>query len=361
MSKAVQCVNPLEIPDWDAQLRDFPEATFFHCKAWARVLHESYGYKPVYFTKPGKDGLDSVLPMMEIESWLTGSRGVSLPFTDDCEGLGLTSSSMKQLFQSALVYAKKRNWRYLECRGGRELLGDIPALESYFNHRLPLVNDEKILFDKLDGSVRRAVRKATKEGVTVEFLQTPEAMRVFYDLFCKTRKRHAAPPQPFAFFENIQRHVIAQNQGWIVLARQGQQAVAGAIFLSFGKSAIYKFGGSDEAFQNLRANNLIMWEAIRRCAREGIEMLDFGRTAAGNDGLRRFKLGWGTQERKIDYVCYDLRLARFTQRQDRSIALLRPLYKLTPLFVLRLMGILFYKHIALLSFSFDWSQLCNCA
>ncbi len=360
MSNGVHRVNPLEVADWDQQLQRFPDAKFFHCTAWARVLSESYGYKPVYFTTNGNDGMDSILPMMEIESWLTGSRGVSLPFTDDCEPLGLNDESIKPLFESTLAHAAERNWKYVEYRGGRKLLGNVPPLESYFHHRLSLVKDEAFLFDQLDSSVRRAVRRAGKQDVVVEFFQSAEAMRIFYALFCKTRKRHSVPPQPFAFFENIQRHVIAQNQGWIVVARKGLQPVASAIFFSFGKSAIYKYGASDEAFQHLRANNLVIWEAIRRYANEGFTTLDFGRTALHSDGLRRFKLGWGTKESKVDYMSYDLRKRRFTQRANRSYKFLAPLYKLAPLCVLRLMGILFYKHIALLSFSFDWGQLGNC-
>jgi hypothetical protein len=360
MPNGVLIVDPLKTADWDQQLARFPAAGFFHSAAWARVLHDSYGYNPVYFVRKEADRLASILPVMEINSWLTGRRGVSLPFTDDCEVLGVDQASMGELFQNAVAHAKKRNWKYLEFRGARELLGDGPAWESYFNHQLPLETDVDSVFAKLDGATRRAVRKAKKQQLTVEFFQTPEAMRVFYDLFCKTRRRHGAPPQPFAFFESIQRHVMDQNQGWIVLARQGNHAVAGAIFFHFGKSAIYKYGASDEAFQHLRANNLVMWEAIQRYAHDGFTVLDFGRTSLTNEGLRRFKLNWGTRERKIDYVSFNVRKGSFSQRPQRSSALLNPLYKLTPLFVMRLIGILFYKHIALLSFSFDWGQLGNC-
>jgi hypothetical protein len=360
MSSGVHFVNPLEIPDWDDQLARLPAATFFHCAAWARVLNGTYGYNPIYLTTKGNEGMNSLLPLMEVKSWLTGSRGVSLPFSDDCEPLGVEPDSTGRLFQRALDHAKKRNWKYLECRGGRASLGDIPASNSYFNHRLPLQTDEAALFAQFDGAVRRAVRKAEKQEVVVEFFKSPEAMRTFYDLFCKTRQRHGIPPQPFAFFENIQRHVIAQNQGWVVLARQGQQTVAGAIFFSFGKTALYKFGASDETFQHLRANNVVMWEAIRRYAREGFTLFDFGRTSLQNEGLRRYKLSWGTQERKIDYVSFNLRTGHFIKYVNKSATLLLPLYKLTPLFVSRLIGLLLYKHIAMLSLSFDWNQLGNC-
>ena len=38
---------------------------------------------------------------------------------------------------------------------------------------------------------------------------------------------------------------------------------------------IYKYGASDERHQNLRANNRVMWEAIRRHAADGFAILDF--------------------------------------------------------------------------------------
>ena len=34
-------INPLENSEWEAQLAEHPEATFFHGTAWARVLRET--------------------------------------------------------------------------------------------------------------------------------------------------------------------------------------------------------------------------------------------------------------------------------------------------------------------------------
>ena len=71
--------------------------------------------------------------------------------------------------------------------------------------------------------------------------------------------------------------------------------------------AIYKFGASDPKFQELRGNNVVMSRAIEWCAGHGMEALDFGRTETTNDGLRRFKLGWGAEETEIQYSRYDPR------------------------------------------------------
>src|SRR6202044_4760 len=84
---AVQCVDPVGLTDWDASLAGQPQTSIFHGAAWAAVLKGTYGYKPKYFTIRQDGGLRSLLPLMEVDSWLSGRRGISLPFTDECEPL----------------------------------------------------------------------------------------------------------------------------------------------------------------------------------------------------------------------------------------------------------------------------------
>src|ERR1039458_10634247 len=99
------------------------------------------------------------------------------------------------LFRSE--YGAGRGWKYLELRGGRNLLPSAPASQAYYGHELNLREDEKGLFAGLKESVRRAIRKAEKLGLTVEILKDLEAIREFYTLQCRTRKKHGLPPQPF--------------------------------------------------------------------------------------------------------------------------------------------------------------------
>jgi hypothetical protein len=363
LPEGLRLINPLATPDWDAALGNFPEATFFHTAAWARVLHASYNYRPVFLTTNDANRITSALPLMEVESWMTGKRGVSLPFTDECAPLGVSDhpDSFPRLFQSAQAFGKKRGWKYLECRGARELLENAPASKSFYSHRLSLQENEKNLFAGVDSSVRRAVRKAEQHKLTIEFSRSLDAVRAFYGLFCKTRQRHGVPPQPFSFFANIQRHVLEKNLGWVVLAHHAGRPMAGAVFFHFRKSVIYKFGASDGKHQNLRANNLVMWEAIRRYAGEGFTSLDFGRTSISNEGLRRFKLSWGTEERKLEYLRCDLRRMQYVRNRNDKDGGLHMLYKFVPVLLSRAVGSLLYKHIAALTLVLDWDQLANCA
>lgn len=346
-SGTVQRTNPLEDPGWDAMLMTGSSPCFFHSAAWAKVLQSTYGYIPIYFTVRESGRLQSLLPVMEVNSWLTGRRGISLPFTDDCEPLCSDAASFRCVFQEVMRYAEARDWKYLECRGGKGFFDGAPASTSFYGHRLSLADKEEVLFANIDGgSCRSAVRKAAKSGVSVEFSRSLDAVRIFYALQCKTRRKHGLPPQPFRFFQSIHDHVLSQNRGFVVLARYQQAPVAAAVFFHWGKKAIYKYGASDERYQQLRANNLVMWEAIKWYAQHGFEELDFGRTSLGNEGLRRFKLGWGTEEHQIDYVRYDRRTGGFVTVKDEASGWHNRVFHTLPGFLSRQIGNVLYKHVA---------------
>ena len=342
----VERLNPLETPGWDAMVEACPGSSIFHTSAWARVLHDTYGYVPIYFARRAADRLLALLPVMEVDSWLTGRRGVSLPFTDDCEPLCLDGAGLTDVLQTVMDYAVKRDWRYLECRGGKPMFGDVPASTAFYGHYLSLAGGDEALFAKVESAVRRAVRKAEKEGVTVEFLQSLEAMRTFYDVHCKTRTRHGLPPQPFLFFQKVHEHVVAPKHGYVAIARHQQTPVAANVYFHWGKNVIYKYGASDEAYQQLRANNLVMWEALRRYGRENFEQLHFGRTSLTNQGLRRFKLGWGTTEHSIEYVRYDRRKNEFVTVKDESSGWHSHVFNRMPGFLSKWVGTVLYKHMA---------------
>ena len=339
-------VNHVDEQYWDAEISAFPEATFFHCSAWARVLQDTYGFKPVYFNHGEQRPFRSSLPAMEARSWLAGNRGISLPFTDECAPLCRDAAAFERLHSVLTSYAARRKWDYWEIRGGRSFLPAAPASLSFWGHKLALSPNRPNLFSRLDSSTRRAVRKAEQSGLKVEFSTTSEAVRIFYRLLGLTRRRHGLPPQSFGFFENIQRHILAKGQGTVILARFNGIPVAGLIFFQFGCTALYKFGVSDESFQHLRANNLLMWRAIEWYSERGCIDMDFGRTSLGNAGLRRFKCGWGATERLIEYFRYGRKDDRFVTARDDSKGWHNRFFHLMPLSISRLVGTAAYKHTA---------------
>lgn len=343
-ASGVQWTSPLEQADWNAQIAEQTASSFFHNQAWAHVLSETYGYKPFYFVGSEPGAAHSVLPLMEVQSALTGKRAVSLPFTDHCEPLCANKTIFQHLFRNAVELGKLRGWNYLEFRGGEKFFEETPPLNSFYGHGLEVPRDENIFFSQLKSSVRRAIRKAEKSGVRVEISRDFDTVREFYQLHCKTRKRHGAPPQPLSFFRNIHKHVLAKGLGEVILARWKKTPLAGAIFFNDGRSVIYKFGASDEAFQDLRGNNLVFWEAIRWFSRRGIKKMDFGRTSLHNEGLRRFKLGWNAEEKKIHYFRFCLKRAKFVSAADDSYGWHNCVFRTLPVFASRMIGQVLYRH-----------------
>lgn len=337
-------INPLQDSNWDEFVASQTDFSFFHSAAWARVLTATYGYTPTYFVTKEAKAYRSLLPLMEVNSWLTGRRGIALPFTDDCEPLCPDRNTFNELFQSAIEFGERRGWKSLECRGGRKFFNDVSAALSFYGHSLDLAASEGQLFERLESSVRRAIRKAENDGVTVEISQSLDAMKFFYALQCKTRKRHGLPPQPFSFFANIHKHILSHGLGVIVLASWQKTPIAASVYFHLGNRAVYKYGASDEQFQHLRGSNLAMWEAIKWYLRQGAKKMSLGRTSLTNAGLRRFKLGWGAAEETVEYFKYDLRRKSFVTDSDAAFGWHNRLFQSLPGFMSRATGNLLYRH-----------------
>jgi len=283
---------------------------------------------------------------MEVDSWLTGRRGVSLPFTDWCDPLAGDLPGFHDLLNEAIGYGRDRGWKYLELRGGRHYLANALPSQRFHGHEISLAGDVRQLFAALASPVRRAIRKAEKQGVELEILQDAGGIRRFYALQCLTRRKHGLPPQPFKFFQNLQQLILAEGRGIIILARLGAKTIAGSVFLHSGQEAVYKFGASDEAALSLRGNDLVMWEGIKYYASRGFRTLHLGRTSVGQDGLRRFKLGWGARGHSIDYFKYDLRKGAFVADRDKTRGWYNAIFAAMPLSLSRSIGALLYPHIA---------------
>src|ERR1043165_1299819 len=224
-SKRIVSINPLEYPAWDSLLAVHPGSSFFHGSAWARVLHETYGHRPAYFCRFADGQLEEVLPIMEVSRLWRGRRGISLPFTDFCSPLNPARRDQNDLYGLAMQRGQARSWRYIECRGSDYgWLSARPSL-AFYGHVIELGAGEKVLFKSLNGDERSAIRKAERERVKVDFCSTLESVQTFYALHNLTRRRHGLPPQPFRFFENIARHVLAKGHGFAAIARLEQRQI----------------------------------------------------------------------------------------------------------------------------------------
>jgi hypothetical protein len=140
--------------------------------------------------------------------------------------------------------------------------------------------------------------------------------------------------------------MIAPGKGFVVVIRLATRPIAAAVFLHEGCHALYKFGASELEFQHLRPNNLLMWEAMKHYSENGFTDLHLGRTSLHNEGLRRFKLGFGAAEERIEYTKHELRRDAFLTDVDRASGPLNIVFRRLPPSWLCLAGRLLYRHLS---------------
>ena len=298
----------------------------------------------MYFTSIEDGKLSALIPLMEIKSFLTGKRGVSLPFTDACHPIAQGSNQFKELLKHVCEHGKKAGWRHIELRGAHNGLNPSTFYTTHYSHSLKLDQDHGKIFSSLKSNVKRNIKRAHKERLQVTRSNTWKAVMAFCRLNCMTRKEHGLPPQPLSFFKNIFNHIISAGKGFVALAVHQKKPIAAAVFFHHGNQGMYKYGASDPKYLSLRPNNLIMWEAIRWYCRNRYKTLCFGRTEPENKGLLQFKRAWGTREKTLNYYKYDLiRNCFITKRAGLKTSY--NFFKHMPPPLLRLTGNILYRHV----------------
>ena len=338
-------IDPLAGGAWDGLVAGREDHSIFHRSAWARVLVETYGHRPVYLRVLADDREAALVPLMEVHSPLTGRRGVSLPFSDFAGPLWIDAGQAGDVYAALAELADDRNWKHLDLRGGGPPPGRTPAFQGFEAHQLDLRPGLESLEKGVDSSVRRALRKADGRALRLSVETGEDAIASFFRLHVRTRRRHGLPPQPESFFRSISKHLLQQGHGVVVLARLGATPVAGAVFLWSGGHAIYKFGASDPRHWPLRPNQRVMWAAIEHLVKAGCRSLHFGRTSKGDEGLARYKRSWGCVSFPLDYDRYSpvhrAWLPPASPRAERHPLIFGHL----PLFVERIAGRLIYPHL----------------
>lgn len=339
----IEIINPIDYPNWDGLLLTNPAATFFHTSAWAQVLAESYKYKPLYFSIIDNKKLSALIALMEIKSFLTGNRGVSLPFTDECAPIVSDPEQQEAFIEAVIRHGKTAGWSHFELKGGNAHFTG-KAHSSFYTHTLDLTQGANEIFSAFRNSNKRNIKRALREDLQVDIRDSLESMRSFYQLNCLTRKLHGLPPQPWHFFKKIHEHIISAKNGFVALARVKEKIIAGAVYFHFNGRAIFKYGASDRRDQHLRPNNLVMWRAIQWCIEHGCRQLSLGRTEIRNEGLLQFKRGWRGKEENLQYFKYDFKKCNFII-ENQSFMLSQPFFKLLPSLLSRWTGNILYRHV----------------
>jgi CelD/BcsL family acetyltransferase involved in cellulose biosynthesis len=339
---AIQRVE-VEDPRWLEFVQLHPRALIFHHPSWINLIAESYGFQKFVLAAIGEKGqLQGGLPVSEINSWLTGRRMVSLPFTDYCPPLVSEENVISALTEYLIAYSRDTKATSCEVRWELPENQGITQLNAFTLHHLGLSTDYGLILQNMKKGHRYNIRQAEKSGLQIRRITTLAEMQEFYRLQLITRRRLGVPAQPRKFFDRLWDNILAKGLGFVSLVYYQSQPVAGAVFFIYQKTITYKYSASDDRYWDLYPNNLLLWDAIKWACQNGYLTFDFGNSPVDNKGLRNFKQGWGTVEQPLIYSYIGKKIpARQTGTLNRAMT---AVIKHSPVVVCRLAGQLLYGH-----------------
>jgi len=340
-------IDPLEDPRWPEFIERHTGASVFHTRGWLRALQITYGYEPVVFTTSVPTGpLTNALLGCIVRSWVTGTRLVSLPFSDHGEPLVEDADQCRALCSFVESFRLKQQWKYVEMRSANSFLdfdGSFGRARTYCQHRLDLRPSLDVLYKGLHKDcIQRKIRRAERERLSYEVGGDESLIDRLYPLLQSTRARHRLPPQPIEWFRNVAACVGPAFR--IRMASHAGRPVAGIVTLRQGKHVVYKYGASDAAWNHLGGMAMLLWETIKEAKQAGCELLDLGRSDLDNSGLITFKERWGA-ERSLLTTWRTPPVAVSPRRERLTMQCAKGLFGRLPGFVQTFAGRLLYRHI----------------
>ncbi len=287
----VSSLDPTVDPRWAEFVGRHPRASVFHTPGWLAALQDAYQFRPLAFTTtaPGLPMQDGIV-FCEVRSWITGTRLVSLPFSDHCDVLADDAGCSAALLEHVLSQRAANGWRYVDIRErvpGAALPG-LSVSDTPWEHVLDLRAGSAEVFRGFHhNSIQRKIRRAEREGVTCEEGCTEALLTEFYSLVVQTRRRHGIPPQPLFWFRALLNRL---GDGVTVrVARARGRPIASILTLRHRDTLVYKYGASDASAHSLGAMPLLFWKTVQHACATGCLALDLGRSESDHQGLVTFK------------------------------------------------------------------------
>jgi hypothetical protein len=172
-------------------------------------------------------------------------------------------------------------------------VGHVTALDG------PDSDGEDPLWQAIDGSARRNVKKAAQAGVEVS---------VENDAFADLERLHRASmsvaggaPKSPSFFRAIPAHFREGLDYRIYVGRVGGDAVAALLLFYYGDTVEYYVPALAPDFRPAQPMAAILFQAMTDAAHAGCRRWNWGGSWLTHDTLIRFKSKWGGRGRTYQY------------------------------------------------------------
>jgi lipid II:glycine glycyltransferase (peptidoglycan interpeptide bridge formation enzyme) len=195
------------------------------------------------------------------------------------------------------------------CFDQSRLRPDPRTLQVGQTRLVDLNDDDDVLLAGFDKDTRYAVRRAEREGVTVQTLSdghdTGPAERL-YELVVETQRRAGFPMPSCDRYRLVWQQLAGAGRARIFEARLGEQLLASGMLVAEGRRSFYLFAGSrreERGEPKHYATYALQWAMLRDARSQGAVVHDLWGIAppgAGQEhrwyGVGLFKKGFGGRE-----------------------------------------------------------------
>jgi len=278
----------------------------FFCSAGFGNLWQSQGGRLVYWIVKDSHDIVAVLPGVEFGRKPL-CRFQAMP--DGCYGRLFfheqTDASKDEIAKLLTTALKKAGYVKVFLY---DYYGTMGQPEGFETSRLEtmLVDISSPDWKPPHESIRRAVRKAEKEGIKITPFNPDTDFQKFIRLMFLTEERHGRKPKYAEnFFKNLADLTGEDDRIRWVWCEHENEPVASHIYFIEKHSLLYWQGYFDLKFSFLRPNQYIQYMLARGASQAGLKFINLGASPADAEGLKAYKARWGGKS--VSYNCYSLK------------------------------------------------------
>jgi len=177
-------------------------------------------------------------------------------------------------------------------------------MQPEHNWVLNIDQSEEEILTGMKQKGRYNIKIAENAGIKVTSSSESDSkeLKEFYKQYSATGKRHKISYRGPEYFTSLLAIFGKSDYARAYTAWHGEKALASAIILFYGQSALYLYGGSSDIDRNLMAPYLLHWQIIKDAKERDLKEYNFLGIAPTDDekhpwaGITRFKKQFGGEQ-----------------------------------------------------------------
>jgi len=166
-------------------------------------------------------------------------------------------------------------------------------IEPFYTYRIPLNENTKTIWEKVDRKLRVDINKAIREGVTVRSGDWEDLEFILHSLFNRYLSQGYKPNDYSKYLRTLYESFYPHNLNIFIAEYKGDRT-GGIITLRY-KDVMYHWVGVPKSpHEGISPNDLVQWEAVKWAIENGYknyEIMDSGDTPR----FRQFKAKWNPE------------------------------------------------------------------